>query len=257
MKEKIAIIGSGNMGRAIAQGLLSKKIISQDQITLTNTKTRNNKEAVARADIVILAVKPQMAGIVLNEIKDTVGSQLIISIMAGITIEIIQQSLGKKIAVVRVMPNLAAKIGQSMSVWVKSKEVTEEHETVVKAVLETIGIQLELSGEEQINIATAVSGSGPAYFFYFAEIIEKTAEKLGFSREQARILTTQTLLGSADLLQKSQQATEELRLAVTSKGGTTEAAIQTFQENRLQEIVEKGMLAAFTRAQELGKKVGK
>src|SRR5258706_12342846 len=138
MKVKIAIIGAGNMGQAIAQGLLGKKIVTRNQIILTNSETKNNKEAVKKTGVVILAIKPQIAKAVLEEIKDAVKDQLIISIMAGITIDTIQQTLGKKIAVVRVMPNLTAKVGNSMSVWVRSSEVTDAQGELVEATLEAI-----------------------------------------------------------------------------------------------------------------------
>lgn len=251
MKEKIAIIGAGNMGQAIAQGLLSKKIITHDQLMLTNTKTRNNKEAVANADIIILAIKPQMAHLVLDEIKEEVKNQLVISIMAGITIDTLQQKLGKRIGVVRVMPNLGAKVGKSMSVWVKSKEVIAEHKVIVKAILEAIGTELELQEEQQINMATAISGSGPAYFFYLTELLEKAAEELGFSHEKAGLLAIQTMLGSAELLRVSQVSAEELRHAVTSKGGTTEAALSIFDKQKLGKRFVLAVKAAYNRAKEL------
>ncbi|MDE2025930.1 MAG: pyrroline-5-carboxylate reductase [Patescibacteria group bacterium] len=253
MKKTIAIIGTGNMGQAIAQGLLNKRMVTQDQLILTNSKTQNNKKAVAKADIVILAIKPQMASVVMSEIKNEVKEQLLISIMAGITIDAIQQAFGRKVAVVRVMPNLGAKVGKSMSVWVKSKEVAEMHESIVKAILGAIGIQLELQKEEQINIATAISGSGPAYFFYLTELIENAAENLGLTHGEAAMLVKQTLLGSAELLKLSNQSAGELRHAVTSKGGTTEAAIDTFQKAGLEGTIEKGIFAACDKANKLSK----
>lgn len=251
MKETIAIIGAGNMGQAIANGLLSKKIITQSQLILTDSKTRGNKEAIKKADIIILAIKPQIAATVLEEIKDEVRNQLIISIMAGIALSTIQQTLGKKVAVVRVMPNLAAKVGQSMSVWVSSKEVTERYKKYVKIMLGAIGVQLELQEEQQINMATAISGSGPAYFFYLTELIEKAAYKIGFSHKEARLLAIQTLLGSADLLRTSTYSVGELRNAVTSKGGTTEAALAIFDKQKLDKRFILGIRAAYNKSKEL------
>jgi len=252
MKHKIAIIGAGNMGQAIAQGLLSNKIIAQNQLFLTNSKTRNNHDAVKKADVIILAVKPQVSHGILQEIKDGVKDQLIISIMAGISIHTIQQALGKK-AIVRVMPNLGAKVGLSMSVWVKSKEVTKNQKTVVKDILNAIGQELEVDGEEKINIATAISGSGPAYFFYFTELLEQEAIKLGFSQKDAQLLAVQTLQGSAELLRHSKLSTNTLRLHVTSKGGTTEAAFEEFAKNNFDKIFQEGVQAAKKRAEELNR----
>ena len=253
MNKKIAIIGAGNMGQAIAQGILRKKITTQQELFLTNTKTKNNREAVQKADIIILAIKPQTARIVLEEIKSSITNQLIISIMAGIRIHTIQQTLGEKVAVIRVMPNLAAKVGQSMSVWVKSNEVTTHQESIAKAILTTIGTQLELQKEEQINIATAISGSGPAYFFYITELLSEIAKQYGFSEEIAQTLAQQTFVGSSQTLTQSDLTTKQLRLAVTSKGGTTQAAFEEFGKNNLDKIFQKGIQAAKKRAEELSK----
>ena len=252
MKQKIAIIGSGNMGQAIAQGLLRKKIVTNDQLFLTDSQTNNNTQAAQNSQIIVLAVKPQKAQVILHEMKSAIIDQLIISIMAGITIDAIQQALGKKTAVVRVMPNLAAKIGESMSVWVKSKQVTGVQEKIVQDVLSAIGKALEVQSENQIDAATAISGSGPAYFFYFTELLEKAAQKLGFSQEEAKLLTEQTFFASSELLKKSNNSAQDLRQAVTSKGGTTEAAVQSFQKAGLQDIVEKSIFAAVQRAHALG-----
>lgn len=251
MKGKIAIIGNGNMGQAIAQGLLGKKIVTRNKLILTNSETKNNKEAIKKADVIILAIKPQIAKTVLEEIKDVIEDQLVVSIMAGITIDTIRQALGKEIAVVRVMPNLAAKVVNSMSVWVRSKKVTDAQGELVEAILEAIGTQLELKNENQINAATAISGSGPAYFFYLTELLEKGAVRLGFSQEQARVLAKQTLLGSAELLKTSIYSTEELRHAVTSKSGTTEAAIKAFKKENLEKSFQLGIKAAYNKAKEL------
>lgn len=254
MKEKIAIIGNGNMGKAITSGLLSRKIVIKNQIFLTDSKTKNNKEAVQKAEIIILAVKPQVIKPVLEEIKNCIKNQLVVSILAGVTIKYIQENIGKKIAVVRVMPNLAAKVGQSMSVFVCSKEVNKTQKKLLKIILNAIGKELELQNEEQINSATAISGSGPAYFFYLTEVLGKGAIKLGFTKEEARLLAKQTLLGSADLLQASTYSAEELRHAVTSKGGVTECAILEFKKANLQAVILNGIFSAFNKAQELSNK---
>src|SRR5260221_12376185 len=132
MKKTIAIIGNGNMGQAIAQGLLCKKIVTKSQLILTNSQTNNNKDTASRADIIILAIKPQVMSSVLEEIKQSITDQLIISIAAGITIQSIHQTLNKKCAIIRVMPNLAAKVGQSMSVWIKNKYVSTTQQLFVK-----------------------------------------------------------------------------------------------------------------------------
>lgn len=254
--EQIAIIGSGNMGQAIARGLIDNKIVTKQQLHLTNSQT-GSKDAVENATIIILAIKPQVKDSVFEEIKEIVKNQLVISVMAGVTIDTIQHSLGKKIGVVRIMPNIAAKVGKSMSVWVKSSEVTEAHAAKAKRILEAIGLQLELQKEDQIDKVTAISGSGPAYFFYLTEIIENAAIKIGFSQKDARLLAEQTLVGSAELLATSKDSAINLRHIVTSKGGTTEAAIETFQKENLQNTISKGITAAYNRARKLGKTLSK
>ncbi len=256
MRERIAIIGSGNMGQAIARGLLDNKIITQQQLFLTNSQT-GNKEAITKADIIILAVKPQNKDTVFEEIKEVVTNQLIISVMAGITIESIQNSLGGKNSIIRVMPNIAAKIGKSMSVWIKNPQVSSTQTEKIKLILEAIGQQLELHTEDQIDKATAISGSGPAYIFYLTEILENAAIKIGFSDREAKLLAEQTLIGSAELLQKSKESATNLRSAVTSKGGTTEAAITILQKENIQNIFSKAITAAYTRAKKLGENLRK
>jgi pyrroline-5-carboxylate reductase len=254
MKGNIAIIGSGNMGGSIAQGLLNKKIVPPGRLLITNSETFNNKEAVQRAETVIIAVKPAQAITVLNDIKETIKKQLIISVMAGITIGTLQNILGKNTAVVRVMPNLAAKVGKSMSVWVKSGQVSDTQSAAAKTILESIGTQLEMRNENMINAATAISGSGPAYVFYLAQLIENGAVDLGFSRKNARLLTEQTLIGCAELLKTTGKSAEDLRAAVTSKGGTTEAGLSVLEKDDLQNTVLKAIQAAFERAKQLGTK---
>ncbi len=250
--KKITIIGAGNMGQAIAQGLLGKKIVSKNQLFLTNSRTKNNKQAVQKSDIVILAIKPQIAMGVFEEIKNVVKDQLIISIIAGIMIPAIHDALGKKVAIVRAMPNLAAKVGESMSVWVKSKEVTSTQEAIAKIILEAVGVQQEFKEENKIDMATALSGSGPAYFFYLAELLEKGAVQIGLSKKEAQFLSKQTLIGSAHLLEKSESSPEELRHAVTSKGGTTEAALAVFQKSDIEQTVTRAMNSAYKRVSKLG-----
>jgi len=174
--------------------------------------------------------------------------------MAGITIGTLQNILGKNTAVVRVMPNLAAKVGKSMSVWVKSGQVSDTQSAAAKTILESIGTQLEMRNENMINAATAISGSGPAYVFYLAQLIENGAVDLGFSRKNARLLTEQTLIGCAELLKTTGKSAEDLRAAVTSKGGTTEAGLSVLEKDDLQNTVLKAIQAAFERAKQLGTK---
>ena len=273
---RLTIIGVGNMGRMIALGLLDKGILRPEQLILSNPTiadladfkikgvvvTDNNINAINQGDIVLLAVKPQVFPTLLKEFthsgtsqisnfKFQISNKLIISIAAGVTIESIKRALGEKQCVVRVMPNLCAMVGESMSGWVKSAEVTLEQASLVKELLQSIGKEVELEDERLIDAVTAVSGSGPAYVFYLAEILEQNAKDLGIPDGAARLLARQTIIGSAKVLGQSSWSAKELRLKVTSKGGTTEAAFNTFEEINLRAVFKNGIRAAWRRAREL------
>lgn len=265
--KKIAIIGVGNMGQAFADGLLKKRVIKNNQLILCNPSLEklkkykqlnialaSNKEGVKKADIVILAVKPQNVCSVLEDIKEVITkNHLIISIAAGIEIQTIKKIVGLNQTIIRVMPNLCAKIGESMSVWVKSNGVSKEQEDLLRIILHSVGEETKLQKEEHIDIATAISGSGPAYVFYLAELLDISAQELGLSKEIAQRLVKQTIIGSADILKISKNTPLELRQSVTSKGGTTEAAFKVFDHEGFKDILLKGTKAALRRAEELKK----
>jgi len=262
----IAIIGVGNMGSAIAHSLLRKKVIPAKNLILSNPSleklihfkqlatiiTAVNKNAVERADIIILAVKPQTLTPVLQEIKSAVSkNKLIISIAAGFELKTIKKILGVQQSVVRVMPNLCARVSKSMSCWVKSKEVTNEQSMEVKIILQAIGKECLLEEENLLDQVTAISGSGPAYVFYLVELLEKSALKLGLDKKLANMLATQTVVGSVRLLENSKKSVKILREEVTSKGGTTEAAFKKFNKSRFEIIFINAVRAAYLRAREL------
>lgn len=267
MNKEITIIGAGNMGQAVARGLLERKIIAASNITLSNpnlTKLSvfrdlgvklesNNSSAIKDSETLILAVKPQIMTSVLNEISDVITDyQLVISLAAGISLDTIRQNLLHRQAVVRVMPNLGAQLGQSMSVWVKNEFVNTNHDQQVKTILNSIGKEIEVKTEDEIDKATAISGSGPAYVFYLLEVLEDSAKKLGFNDEVARALARQTLIGSTEVVANSDKSAKELREQVTSKGGTTESAFKEFRRQGLGAIFGRGINAAYKRALELG-----
>lgn len=252
MNERIAIIGSGNMGGAIAHGLESKGIVDISDITLTNSTTNNNREAADNVGIIVLSVKPQKMKGVLQEIHNACEGKLIISVAAGVTMSSIAQNLdGEHHKIVRVMPNLGARVGESMSVWVANEYVTEEDKVQVRRMLGAIGKEIEIDSEDMIDAVTAISGSGPAYFFYFVEQLTFMGQQFGFSEETARALAEQTLIGAAKVLAFSEQTAQELRLAVTSQGGTTYAATERFRTEMLDLRFQKGVRDAQRRAQEL------
>jgi len=267
MDSNITIIGGGNMGRAIALGLLVSETISPERITVANPSLdgldelriggvvleTDNRKAAAKSDVVIIAVKPNVVPLVLKEIAGSLDKgSLLISVSAGIPLQSLEQMTSKGQAIVRVMPNVCAKVGESMSVWTKNANATDAQARTAQDILGSMGKQLELKNDAEIDIATAISGSGPAYLFYLAEVMIAKAQKLGLSEEAATTLVKQTLSGSANLLAQETRSPKELRDAVTSPGGTTEAAFKEFAARGLEAALEAGIAAAAQRAKELG-----
>lgn len=266
MNKRIAIIGAGRMGQAIARALLEKNVVKPDQLILTNIRldilqefskkypvqiSSNNNQAVQQADIILLTILPQQMPEVLEEISNDVTGKLIISIAAGITIDMIQMGLWHESAIVRVMPNLCAQIGESMSVWAKSKTVTNEQVSFVKDIFSSIGTDVDLPDESFINKITPISGSGPAYVFYLAELLEKAAIQSGISKTLAKKLAKQTIIGSAKFMEKAQEGPQNLREAVTSKKGITEAVFKSFEKEKIEELFLKSIMAGQARAKEM------
>lgn len=264
---KIAFIGGGKMGEAILAALLEKKLckpvdisvsdISDDRRQYLKKKyriavTANNKEAVKGKDVIALAVKPQNIKEILADLKGKLtDNQLILSIAAGVKISTISQATGHD-KVVRSMPNTPAQIGLGMSGWTATKEVTASQKKLARTILGAMGKEIYFDDEKYLDMVTAVSGSGPAYFYLFAESLIDGAIKLGIKRQDAETLVLQTMLGAAHLVNQSAKTPAELRRDVTSKGGTTERAIEIFERNDLPGIVAKAVQAAYQRAKELG-----
>jgi pyrroline-5-carboxylate reductase len=264
---KLSIIGVGNMGGAIASCLLDNGVVVAGDLFLYDPSDWRLEEfrergvfvadslgdAVERAGVVLLAVKPQVFPTLLVDLKSIINSkQLIISIAAGIKIASIKKVLGEKQPVVRVMPNLCATVEESMSVWVKS-DVSKEQERFAVKLLQAVGKEAMIEDEGLMDAVTAVSGSGPAYVFYLAELLEMNARDLGLPDEVAEVLARQTVIGSAKLLEGSDKSAKELRVNVTSKGGTTEAAFKAFEEINLKAVFRNGVRAAWRRSKELSK----
>jgi pyrroline-5-carboxylate reductase len=266
---KIAFIGGGNMGEAIIGALLEKNICRPGDISVSDISeprrdylkkkyginvTADNKEAVKDKDVIVLAVKPQNIDEVLAGLKGHLKpEQLVLSIAAGVKISTITDGLGHR-NVVRSMPNTPAQIGLGVSGWTATAEVTEEQKDRARTVLGAMGKEIYFGDEDYLDMVTAVSGSGPAYVYLFAESLIDAAVGLGLAKHDAEVLVLQTMLGAANLMQKSDKPPAELRRNVTSKGGTTERALQVFQESDLAGIVGRAVKAACLRAKELGKK---
>ena len=264
---KISIIGGGNMGEAMLNAVLAKGISSKEEVAVSDisqtrrehlkqkygiTVTDDNRQAVGKGDIVILAIKPQNLAEVMAGLNGAFNSpQLVLSIIAGARVDTLCQGLSYR-RVVRVMPNTPAQIGEGVSVWTATPVVTEEQRKWAGSILGAMGRELYVEDEKCIDMATAVSGSGPAYVFLLAEALADAAVKIGLSYDVARELVEQTVFGSAKFMQYSDKLPAELRRMVTSPGGTTAAALARLEEGRFTELIAEAVTAAYRRARELG-----
>ncbi len=214
----------------------------------------NPAECMPLADAVVLSVKPQDAPALFEHIKPFVDpQQLFISIMAGIQLNAIQERLGVT-KVIRAMPNLPSQIGMGMTVFTSTDAVTRLELVMVQNLLNTNGKTIYVEKENLIDAATAISGSGPAYVFYFMDAMIKAALEMGFSEAEAELLVSQTFAGASDLYNRFDLSCSDWIKKVASKGGTTEAALKSFEDNMLYQDIKDGSMAALLRAQELGRK---
>jgi pyrroline-5-carboxylate reductase len=270
---KIAIIGAGSMGGAILSGLIAAGY-SADSITASTATTQSakalaekfsittfalessasaNSQAAENADILLLAVKPAKVLETLSEIKDTVKSgALVISVAAGVTTSAMEQALGSKASVIRAMPNTPSIVGHGVTGIAKGSSATDSQLGIAKELFETVG-QVLIVDEDKINALSTISGSGPAYVFYFAEKLMVAAMKMGFSESEANLMVRATFLGSATLLAASSDSPETLRAQVTSPNGTTMQATARFDQADLEKVFIEATEAALARAIELGK----
>jgi len=264
---KIAFIGGGNMGEAMVSAILDTGLAKPEAIRVSDVSqarrkhleqkygvavTESNLEAISGKDVVVLAIKPQNLAEVMTELGGQLKStQLVLSIIAGARIGTLSKGL-KHNCIARVMPNTPAQIGEGMSVWTATSEVTEQQKGLVGAILGAMGMELYVDDEKYIDMATAVSGSGPAYFFLVVESLVDAAVEIGLPRDMARELVLQTMLGSGRLIQKSGEEPAELRRKVTSPGGTTAEALQQFEKAGFADLVKRAVKAAYDKARGLG-----
>ena len=267
--KKIAVIGTGNMAGALIGALLRKQELAPDQITASDPYseqlkiisekytvqvTDDNSTAVKGADIVILSVKPQVLPTVLDELKGKIPSNsLVFSIVAGMPISRIKKGLSHK-AVIRSMPNTPAQISAGMTVWTASDDVSDDQRSDARVILEAMGRELYVEHEDSLNMATAVSGTGPTYVFLLAEALVDAAVHLGFSRRDARLIVLETLKGSVGFALQSDLHLAQLRNMVTSPGGTSAEAIYQLEKGGMRTILSKAVWAAYQKSQLLGKK---
>lgn len=266
---KISFIGGGNMARALICGLKEQAFALENISVVEPDATKRNQlfaefgvnvteqlPSVATADIIVLAVKPQQ----LRDLAIFLGSllqhQLVISIAAGIRSHDLTRWLGGYEAIVRVMPNTPAQILAGVSALYASPAVTRRQHDQASLILGAVGQTLWLDDEEKMDAVTAISGSGPAYVFYFIEAMQQAALELGLSAEEARMLSLQTFNGASALAASSNDSPAALREQVTSKGGTTEQAIMSLESSGVKSAIVKAAFAAAARSQSLGDELG-
>jgi pyrroline-5-carboxylate reductase len=263
---RLGIIGCGNMGEAIAKGVVYSDAIHAGNLYLFDVDpnksnylreslhanvTNSSEELVNGCNTILVAVKPQDTEDALKEVWHVLdSSKLVISITAGVTIKKIKKIIKEEVRVVRAMPNMGALANMSITALCYDSYVDNDDKDLAKKIFKSIGDIAEIE-EAYMDAVTAISGSGPAYFFYLAEMLEKIAMEMGIDKEKARLLAVKTAVGSAALLEDSGFDAETLRKRVTSKGGTTEAAFRVFQNKKLEETFREGIKAAKERAREL------
>lgn len=272
MDSTICFIGAGNMSLSLMGGLLASgypkdKILATDpsadrrqEVTqsLGIQCLENNADAAARASIILLAVKPQQLEPVCKELADTVKAKgaLVISIAAGVRTDDIAFWLGGEAAIVRTMPNTPALIRSGATGLFATTTVSDDQKDQAENILRAAGLTVWVQQESDLDIVTAISGSGPAYYFLFMEAMQATGQKLGLDESTARLLTIQTAFGAAKMALESPDDCATLRQKVTSPNGTTEKAIQTFEQHHLRDIIDEAMTAAKNRAISLADELG-
>ena len=263
----IGFIGGGVMAEAILAGLLRQRAVNADQVIVSDVlaergaqlqerygvrTTTNNRDVVDVASVLILSIKPQVLDSVLAELHghtDSIG--LIISIIAGAPISRLAAGLGND-HIVRTMPNTPAQVGEGMTVWTAAPTVSADDRARAAAILGSFGLQIYVEGEPYLDMATAISGSGPAYVFLFMEALVDAAVQIGFPRRIAEQLVTQTVRGSVAYAVASDDHLAVLRNQVTSPGGTTAAALHQLESGGLRTTITRGVLASYERSIALG-----
>ncbi len=266
---KFAFIGGGTMARAIIHALVITGKLPPDQIVASDPLagqremlqnrygirvSDDNAGAVQDANIVVLSVKPQVLPTVLEDLHDCIQpNALIFSIVAGMPIATITAGLNHT-AVVRTMPNTPAQIGEGMTVWTAAPDVTEKQQEQARTILQLMGKELYVQHENALDMATAVSGTGPTYVFLMMEALIDAAVHLGFSRSQGRSIVEQTVLGSVLFAQQSNLHMAQLRNMVTSPGGTSAEAVYQMEKGSLRTVFSKAVWAAYQKSRLLGEK---
>jgi pyrroline-5-carboxylate reductase len=267
LKKKIAFIGPGVMAEAMIAGLLHRGLAKPENLTAAGPReergveltrkygiktTTDNASAVSQADVVVLSIKPQRLSEVMKGLKGIRPDALVLSIIAGASIKKIGTGLKHK-AVVRSMPNTPGQIGEGITVWTSSQEVTEEQQDMARGILGALGDEVYVEDESYLDMATALSGSGPAYVFLFTEALIDAGVHMGFPRRIAEQLVLQTIKGSTSFYQQAARHPATLRNQVTSPGGTSAEALYYLEKAGFRTAISRAVWAAYQRSLELGK----
>lgn len=263
--ENIAIIGTGNMGEALIKGILQAGLISKENLIASDIDKQkltslqqttgiriaeSNLEAITDAEIIILSIKPQIIGNVLNEIAPHISSKILISIAAGITIKFIEERLGKEIAIIRAMPNTPCLIGAGISALSAGKRVDDSVMKKAHAIFESVG-KVVIVEEKLMDAVTAISGCGPAYIFTLIETLSDAGVELGLSRDVALTLSAQTVEGAAKLVNQTREHPAILKEKVTSPAGATITGLHTLEKHNFRAALLDAVLSSAKRAKEL------
>jgi pyrroline-5-carboxylate reductase len=267
---RVGIVGAGVMAEAIIAGLVADRAVTAAALVASHPRRERrdalaerhgiqpvarNRDALADAEVVVLAVKPQMLGRVMRELRgELAADQVVVSIVAGATIRTLVDGL-QHAAVVRAMPNTPSQIRRGISVWSASEACTARQRDLARGVLRALGDERQVTDETFVAMATALSGTGPTYLFSVMEALIDAGVHLGFPRELAHDLVVETLIGSAEFARRSEMHPAQLRNAVTSPGGTSAAAIYELEKGRIRTVFSDAVWAAYRRTLELGERL--
>lgn len=267
--KKISFIGAGSMAEAVIAGIVNQNVLESDQIYVINKENRqrlkelhelygvngctDREKVVSGADIIVIATKPKDVKNALKEYAQLIAeTQLIVSVVAGVSTDSIAKSIGKKVPVIRTMPNTSATIGYSATAMCKGEYATNSHVEQARRLFEAIGT-VSIVEEEKMHVVTAVSGSGPAYVYYLVEAMLEAAKEEGLDEAVAKQLITQTIIGAGNMLKVRTESPQVLRENVTSPNGTTAAGLKTLDAYRFKDAVIECVKSATRRSEELGK----
>ncbi len=264
---RVAFIGGGIMGEAMVKSLLAKGVVTNADVVVSDIAqerrkalkekysvriTDDNRAAVVDVDVVVLAVKPQELSGVLDQIRGSLSGQLVLSIVAGVSLDSLRRGLDYG-RLVRAMPNMPAQIGEGVTVWTATSEVTSRQRGMAKSILGAMGEEVYVDSEKYVDMATALSGSGPAYVFLVIEALVDAGVHIGLPRQLSERLVTRTVLGSAQAVELTGKHPAELRNMVTSPGGTTAEGLLQLEKGGIRSLLSQAVIAAYEKAKSLGR----